>query len=141
MAVDGNGTANLAAPYTSPYTTYTYDADGNLLHLVNYASGTTVNSRFDYTYNALGQVATMATVDGTWTDPTGGRVYRVGRNNSLDAVFKELSDEMRSQYAIGYTPLNPAKDGSFRKLEIRMANKDLKAQARKGYYALKPETH
>jgi VWFA-related protein len=74
------------------------------------------------------------------SDPTGGHVYRVGRNNSLDAVFKELSDEMRSQYSIGYTPLNPAKDGTFRKLEIKMANKDLKAQARNGYYAIKPET-
>jgi VWFA-related protein len=74
------------------------------------------------------------------SDPTGGRVYRVGRNNPLDAVFKELSDEMRSQYAIGYTPTNATKDGSYRKLDIRMANKDLKAQARKGYYAIKPET-
>jgi hypothetical protein len=73
------------------------------------------------------------------SDPTGGRVYRVGRDQPLDAVFKELSDEMRSQYAIGYTPLNPAKDGAFRKLDVRMANKDLKAQARKGYYAIKPE--
>jgi VWFA-related protein len=73
------------------------------------------------------------------SDPTGGRVYRVGRGKPLDAVFKELSDEMRSQYSIGYTPLNPAKDGSYRKLEIRLANKDLKAQARKGYYAIKPE--
>jgi VWFA-related protein len=72
------------------------------------------------------------------SDPTGGRVYRVGRDKPLDAVFKELSDEMRSQYAIGYSPLNPAKDGGFRKLEVRMANKDLKAQARKGYYAIKP---
>jgi VWFA-related protein len=74
------------------------------------------------------------------SDPTGGRVYRVGRGKPLDAVFKELSDEMRSQYAIGYTPLNPAKDGGYRKLDIRMANKDLRAQARKGYYAIKPET-
>jgi VWFA-related protein len=73
------------------------------------------------------------------SDPTGGRVYKVGRNNPLDAVFKELSDEMRSQYAIGYTPSNDVKDGSYRKLEVRMANKDLKAQARKGYYAIKPE--
>jgi VWFA-related protein len=73
------------------------------------------------------------------SDPTGGHVYRVGRNNSLDAIFKELSDEMRSQYSIGYTPLNPAKDGSYRKLEVKMANKDLKAQARTGYYAIKPE--
>jgi VWFA-related protein len=73
------------------------------------------------------------------SDPTGGRVIRVGRGKSLEAAFKELSDEMRSQYAIGYTPLNAAKDGSFRKLEIRMANKDLKAQARKGYFAIKPD--
>jgi VWFA-related protein len=73
------------------------------------------------------------------SDPTGGRVYRVGRGKPLDAVFKELSDEMRSQYSIGYTPLNPVKDGSFRKLEVRMANKDQKAQTRKGYFAIKPE--
>jgi VWFA-related protein len=72
------------------------------------------------------------------SDPTGGRVYRVGRN-TLDAVFKELSDEMRSQYSIGFTPSNATKDGSYRKLDIKMANKDLKAQARKGYYAIKPE--
>jgi VWFA-related protein len=73
------------------------------------------------------------------SDPTGGRVYRVGRNNPLDAVFKELSDEMRSQYSIGFTPTNPVKDGSYRKLDIKMAVKDQKAQARAGYYAIKPE--
>jgi VWFA-related protein len=72
------------------------------------------------------------------SDPTGGHVYRVARNKPLEAVFKELSDEMRSQYAIGYIPENSARDGSFRKLEVKMANKDLKAQARKGYYAMKP---
>ena len=35
--------------------------------------------------------------------------------------------------------LNDVKDGSYRHLEIRLAKKDLKAQARKGYYAIKPE--
>lgn len=50
-----------------------------------------------------------------------------------------MQDEMLSQYAIGYTPLNDNKDGTYRKLEIKMSNKDLKAQARKGYYAIKPE--
>ncbi len=66
-AVDGSGTANPDGTYASPYTTYTYDKDGNLLQLVNYAGGTKISSSFDYTYNALGQVVTMATVDGTWT--------------------------------------------------------------------------
>jgi len=75
------------------------------------------------------------------SDETGGHVYKVDRKHSLDEIFKELQDEMRSQYAIGYTPANPTKDGSYRKLDIRLANKDMKAQARKGYYAIKPETH
>jgi len=73
------------------------------------------------------------------SDDTGGHVYRVDRKNTLDVVFKELQDEMRSQYSIGYTPINDKKDGTYRKLDIKLANKDLKAQARKGYYAIKPE--
>jgi VWFA-related protein len=70
------------------------------------------------------------------SDATGGHVYKVDRKHTLDQVFKELQDEMRSQYAIGYTPANSNRDGAYRKIEIKMANKDLKAQARKGYYAM-----
>lgn len=69
---------------------------------------------------------------------TGGHVYEVDRKHTLNSVFDELQEEMRSQYAIGYTPTNPEKDGSYRKLEIKLKNKDLKIEARKGYYAIKP---
>jgi len=75
------------------------------------------------------------------SDETGGHVYTVKGKTTLDVVFKELQDEMRSQYAIGYTPLNDNKDGSYRKLDIKLSNKDLKAQARKGYYAIKQDAH
>jgi len=74
------------------------------------------------------------------SEETGGRTYKVDRRHTLEQVFKELQDEMRSQYSIGYTPANDKKDGSYRKIEIKLANKDLKAQARKGYYAIKSET-
>jgi VWFA-related protein len=74
------------------------------------------------------------------SDETGGHVYKVDRKHPLDEVFKELQEEMRSQYAIGYTPTNDTKDGSYRKLDIKLSNKDFKVQARKGYYAIKPET-
>ncbi|MBZ5625309.1 MAG: VWA domain-containing protein [Acidobacteriia bacterium] len=74
------------------------------------------------------------------SDETGGHVFKVDRKHSLDDIFKQLQDEMRSQYAIGYTPQNDTKDGSYRKLDIKLGNKDLKAQARKGYYAVKPES-
>jgi VWFA-related protein len=70
------------------------------------------------------------------SEDTGGRVFRVDRKNSLDEIFRQIQDEMRSQYSIGYTPTNSRKDGSFRKLEIRTAVKDTKVQARKGYYAI-----
>jgi Ca-activated chloride channel family protein len=54
----------------------------------------------------------------------------------LPEAFKQLSFELRNQYAIGYTPTNETKDGGFRKVEIRTPKvKDAKIQARKGYYA------
>jgi len=70
------------------------------------------------------------------SDETGGHVFKVDRKNSLDDIFRQIQDEMRSQYAIAYSPTNPKKDGSYRKLEFKMANKDYKVQARKGYYAV-----
>jgi VWFA-related protein len=72
------------------------------------------------------------------SDETGGHVYEVDRKHSLSNVFDELQQEMRSQYAIGYTPTNANKDGGYRKLEIKLKDKDLKVEARKGYYAIKP---
>ena len=70
------------------------------------------------------------------SEETGGHMLKVDRKNTLDDIFKEIQDEMRSQYAIAYTPSNPKKDGSYRKLDFKMSNKDYKVQARKGYYAV-----
>ena len=70
---------------------------------------------------------------------TGGRVFKVDRKHSLDDAFKELQDEMRSQYAIAYTSTSPEQDGRFRKLIVKVGDKNLKVQVRKGYYATKPE--
>ncbi len=70
------------------------------------------------------------------SDPTGGHVYRVDRSHPLEDVFRELQEEMRTQYAIGYTPANSTKDGSYRKLDVKTSNKDFKVAARKGYYAI-----
>jgi VWFA-related protein len=72
-------------------------------------------------------------------EETGGRMLQVdGRKNTLESIFDQIQQEMRTQYAIGYTPTNSAKDGSYRKIDLRTSNKDLKIQVRKGYYALPP---
>jgi VWFA-related protein len=74
------------------------------------------------------------------SEETGGRVFKVDRRHPLEQVFKELQEEMRSQYMIGYTPANAVRDGQYHKIDLKMSNKDLKPQARKGYFAVKPET-
>ncbi|MCW5980719.1 MAG: VWA domain-containing protein [Bryobacteraceae bacterium] len=83
---------------------------------------------YQYMANGFGDLKKMS-------EETGGRVLRVTRKAPLETIFKDIQEEMRSQYSIGYIPANPAKDGSFRKIEIRLKEKGLKAQARKGYYA------
>lgn len=72
------------------------------------------------------------------SEDTGGRVFKVDRRNTLDNIFQQLQDEMRSQYALGYTPANDKRDGTFRRVEVRTRDKNLKVQARKGYYAVSP---
>ena len=68
---------------------------------------------------------------------TGGRVIEVGNKmEKLKDAFDQISKELRSQYNLGYTPTNPALDGTFRKVEIHTNNKDHKIQARTGYYAV-----
>jgi VWFA-related protein len=63
----------------------------------------------------------------------------VSKKNTLEKVFEDIQQEMRSQYSIGYTPINDQKDGGFRRLEVRVRDKNLKVQARRGYYAVKAE--
>jgi VWFA-related protein len=72
------------------------------------------------------------------SEQTGGHVFKVSRKHTLSEAFAEIQAEMRSQYAIGYTPTNAVRDGSFRHIDIKTTDKDLKVQARKGYFASKP---
>ncbi len=72
-------------------------------------------------------------------EQTGGRVFRVDRKHPLTEAFEQIQAEMRSQYAIVYESTNPAQDGSFRKIDIKTHEKDMKVQARKGYFASPPE--
>lgn len=67
---------------------------------------------------------------------TGGRVIDVGNNGrKLEAAFQEISDELRTQYLLSYTPTNMKADGTYRKIDLS-CGKGLKLDTRKGYYAI-----
>jgi VWFA-related protein len=68
------------------------------------------------------------------SEPTGGRTFQV-KKMPVAKIFEIIQEEMRSQYALGYVSTNRAHDGTFRKLQVRVLPKGLKAAARKGYYA------
>ncbi len=68
------------------------------------------------------------------SEETGGRMVRVDRSKDLPTAFEEISQELRSQYSLGYTPSNAGRDGRFRRLRIKTVRDDLRVQHRKGYY-------
>ncbi|HWF12947.1 MAG TPA: VWA domain-containing protein [Candidatus Acidoferrales bacterium] len=69
------------------------------------------------------------------TDETGGRMIVVRNEKNLEAAFDQISEELRFQYTLGYSPSNKSHDGGYRKIKVDMKNKDYSALARRGYYA------
>ena len=55
----------------------------------------------------------------------------------LDRAFADLADRLRTQYVLGFFSTNEKRDGSFRKLDVRIKKTNYVARARIGYYAPK----
>jgi len=66
---------------------------------------------------------------------TGGRVISANSEKKLSQAFDEITQELRTQYNLGYYSSNLTRDGKFRKVKVETADHDLKVLARKGYYA------
>ncbi len=74
------------------------------------------------------------------SERTGGRAYFPRDERELRDAFAQIQEEMRSQYLIAYEPSNQNRDGSYRKIEIQLANPQLakdriKVTHRQGYFA------
>ena len=62
--------------------------------------------------------------------------FSVKNSNDLARGLVRIADETRVYYLIGYNPTNTARDGKFRKIEVKVIpSKDIRVRARKGYYA------
>ena len=69
------------------------------------------------------------------SESTGGRVFVVGPGHGLRQIFAEISQDLRLQYELGYTPPADTPPNSYHKLEVRVKEKKLSVQARKGFFA------
>ena len=68
-------------------------------------------------------------------ESTGGRVFFPYYSNQLGSAFRQINEELRSQYNLAYIPTNGKKDGTFRKIKVRVRRGDIRVRHRKGYYA------
>jgi VWFA-related protein len=66
---------------------------------------------------------------------TGGRVIKVRGMDRMGSALMEIAEELKNHYSIGYKPLNMEWDGAFRKLKIKVINRNYTVRARDGYYA------
>jgi Ca-activated chloride channel homolog len=74
------------------------------------------------------------------SEKTGGRAYFPRDERELRDAFKQIQDEMRSQYLIAYEPSDQKRDGSYREIEIELVNPQMqkdkvKVTHRQGYFA------
>lgn len=70
---------------------------------------------------------------------TGGRAYFPESYDDLKTAFKQIDEELRSQYLVSYEPSNIARDGAFREILITIPGRqNIKIFHRKGYYAPRP---
>lgn len=74
----------------------------------------------------------------TLAEETGGVAFFTGDMLSLERSFNKISKELRAQYLVTYKPVNDRYDGSFRKIEVKLAadRGDMKVRTKHGYKAI-----
>lgn len=66
---------------------------------------------------------------------SGGELYRADTLADLPDAFAKIAGELRNQYLLGYYPTNSARDGKYRKIQVKAVRKDAVVRARPGYRA------
>ena len=69
------------------------------------------------------------------TTQTGGRVFFPARVDELPAIYALISQELSSQYLMGYTSSNARRDGQWRRVTVRASRPGVTARTKSGYYA------
>jgi VWFA-related protein len=87
----------------------------------------------DYQYDAVrtsdSQSGLRALAEGT-----GG--FLVANSNDLRKPFQQIGGDVETHYEANYHPSSDKYDGHFRKIEVKLARADLRAESREGYFAI-----
>jgi len=70
---------------------------------------------------------------------TGGKAFL--DTNDFAGVYTKVIADTSAYYLIGYSSTNPARDGRFRRIKVRLNKSGLKVEHRHGYYATRDFQH
>jgi len=69
---------------------------------------------------------------------TGGRFFEAKKKDSFDEIYAQISEELRGQYLLSYTPDKAGEDASsdgFHKVSLKAKDDKLTVVTREGYYS------
>jgi Ca-activated chloride channel homolog len=69
-------------------------------------------------------------------DRSGGRLYDANTLSNVSQAFSMVAEELRHQYALSYYPTNSKKDGTYRRVKVRVEKSGIILRAREGYRAV-----
>jgi Ca-activated chloride channel family protein len=119
-AAQGNDVMVFAVRYTDT------NAQSKALKRLGISDG--LNARNKYGISVMERVARE----------TGGADFDA-REKSLAEHFRDIGDQLRAAYEIGYHTTNPVSDGTFHKISIRVNRPGLAVRSKTGYYAPVPD--
>ena len=69
-----------------------------------------------------------------YASATGGQVDPEFRTKGIETSFAKITEEVRTQYTVGYYSHEPFIDGKYRSLDVRVLRPNLTVIAKPGYY-------
>ena len=70
------------------------------------------------------------------TEASGGLAYYPDAVNEVRQLCIQVAHEIRNQYVIAYSPSSQELDGTFRRIQVRVAGRNrAQVRTRTGYYA------
>ena len=65
---------------------------------------------------------------------TGGRAFFPDNADDLAGIYEQISDELSSQYSVGYVSGNPLRNGQWRRIVVRVNREQIAARTKQGYF-------
>jgi VWFA-related protein len=69
---------------------------------------------------------------------TGGRAFFPSQITDLPTIYSQISQELSSQYTVGYISRNSKRDGAWRRVVVRVNRPNSVARTKQGYFAPTP---